>query len=92
MNRAASRCQLPTSDIGHTSSVGAAPFRPSARPCAETSDSSWMVLPRPMSSARMPPRPSSPRKDSQDSPRSWYGRSWPEKPAGVGIGRSRWSA
>ena len=45
-----------------------------------------------MSSARMPPRPSSPRKDSQDSPRCWYGRSSPEKPAGVGIGRSRWSA
>ena len=45
-----------------------------------------------MSSARMPPSPSSPRKDSQESPRSWYGRSWPEKPAGVAIGRSRRSA
>ena len=85
VNRAASRCQLPTSDIGHTSSVGCPPGWPA------TSDSSWMVLPRPMSSARMPPRPSSPRKDSQDSPRCWYGRSSPEKPAGVGIGRSRWS-
>ena len=83
------RLALPVADQRHR-----AHQQRGARPRAgrATSDSSWMVLPRPMSSARMPPRPSSPRKDSQDSPRCWYGRSSPEKPAGVGIGRSRWSA
>ena len=35
------------------------------------------VLPRPMSSARQPPRPRRSRKRSQPSPRRWYGRSSP---------------
>ena len=77
VKRAASRCQLPSTDTGHTTSVG--PSTGSARTVA----SSCAVLPNPMSSARQAPRPSRPRNDSQATPRSWYGRSWPSKPAGV---------
>ncbi|SCD87370.1 hypothetical protein GA0115252_122625 [Streptomyces sp. DfronAA-171] len=35
---------------------------------------SWTVLPRPMSSARQPPRPSEVIRASQSRPRSWYAR------------------
>src|SRR5258706_117761 len=54
-NRSVSRCQLPTSDIGQTSSValGRAPLSPSS-PSATMSASSWAVLPSPMSSALEP--------------------------------------
>ena len=40
------------------------------------------VLPRPMSSARQPPRPRRSRNRSQPRPRRWYGRSSPTNPAG----------
>ncbi len=85
-NLAASRCQLPTSDIGHTSSVGA------PGPSCTSSASVVIVLPRPMSSASTPPRPSPDRKLSQASPRSWYGRSVASRPGGVASGVSRRSA
>ena len=45
-----------------------------------------------MSSARIAPKPRSPRNASQARPRSWYGRSSPWKPSGVGSGASRRSA
>ena len=77
VKRAASRCQLPTSDIGQTSRLGGPPL------CSYASSaSSCTVLPRPMSSASTPPRPARCRKSSQARPRSWYGRSRPVERVG----------
>ena len=44
------------------------------------------VLPRPMSSARQPPRSAESRKPSQASASPWYDRSSPWKPSGAGAG------
>ena len=52
--RSSSAVQLYTSEAGHTTSVGlVSPASTRARICAII----WSVLPRPMSSAKMPPRP-----------------------------------
>ena len=62
--------QFPTTDVGHTrialrgSSGRAARWR-------RRKASSWMVLPRPMSSARQPPNPISHMAASQATPRCW---------------------
>ncbi len=55
-NRASSRSQVPSSEVGQTTSVGRGR---GARRC-RCSAMTWIVLPRPMSSARQPPNPSSP--------------------------------
>ena len=64
MKRAASFCQLPTTDVGQISSVGrlAAGRLPVALDQGQRLD----VLPRPMSSARHAPRPQRRRKASQE--------------------------
>ena len=49
---------------------------------------SWIVLPRPMSSARQPPRPSAHISASQATPRRWYGRSSPSSPSGSASSRA----
>ena len=67
--RPASACQLWTTDSGHTTRCGPGRSRRWASVVA--------VLPRPMSSARQPPRPRRSRKRSQARPRRWYGRSSP---------------
>jgi hypothetical protein len=49
-----------------------------SRPVAlarSSSASTWIVLPRPMSSARQAPRPSDESRCSQRTPACWYGRS-----------------
>ena len=94
VNRAASRCQFPTSDIGQISSGArrrTPPIRPVVGADAATA-SSWTVLPRPMSSASTPPSPERPRKSNQDRPLAWYGRSCPMNDVGGWIGASRRSA
>jgi len=92
VNRSASRCQFPTSDMGQTSSVGPVRGGAPGTPCAARSWSSnasvCTLLPSPMSSARMPPRPRSLRKDSQARPRSWYGRRSPRNEEGALTGVS----
>ena len=79
--RAASRSQLWTTDSGQTTRCGPGRSRRWASVVA--------VLPRPMSSARQPPRPRRSRKRSQARPRRWYGRSSPVKPAGSWPPRRR---
>ncbi len=64
-NFSISRCQLPNSDAGHTTSVG------SGRSRCRCSAIRVTVLPRPMSSARQPPRPSEVIRSSQARPRAW---------------------
>ena len=62
VNRAASCIQLKTSDRGTTTSDGGGRRRFLARPAARRASSrasTWTVLPRPMSSARQPPKPNS---------------------------------
>ena len=82
----ANRCDLPlpvaqqrrrADDQG-----GPAGLRSSCR--CRWSAMSWIVLPRPMSSARQPPRPSAHISASQATPRRWYGRSFASSPAGFG--------
>ncbi len=50
---------------------------------------SWIVLPRPMSSASTPPRPRSTISFIQARPRRWYGRSVASRPSGS---TSSWGA
>ena len=68
--RSSSRSQLPTTDIGQTSRVGRLS---SGAICRRWSRNAivWIVLPRPMSSARQPPSPSRASPAIQVSPRSW---------------------
>ncbi len=63
-NFSISRCQLPRRDAGHTTSVG------SGRSRCRCSAISVTVLPRPMSSARQPPRPREVIRSSQARPRA----------------------
>jgi hypothetical protein len=68
--RAASSFQLKTRERGTTTSAGGAPGsrrRQRDTRCAST----CTVLPRPMSSARQPPKPKSSRKRSQPRPSRW---------------------
>jgi len=68
--RAASAAQLASRDAGATSRLGAA--GPGAvRRKTSRSASTWIVLPRPMSSARHAPRPRLASRWSQASPARW---------------------
>ena len=78
--RLASRCQLPTTDVGATTRVGPS-SRSAARSCS-TAASTWTVLPSPMSSARQAPKPSRSRYASQEKPRTWYSRNSPANAPG----------
>ena len=71
VKRAISAFQLANSDAGSTRSDGFAPCWPFS---ADSSASTWIVLPRPMSSARQAPRPRLDRNRSQLTPVSWYVR------------------
>ena len=89
-NRAASRAQLPTTDVGATTRVGPR-FVPSASSTARR-ESSCSVLPSPMSSASTAPRLLRDMKYSQSTPRRWYSRRSAETVSGMstrsGAGRS----
>ncbi len=74
--RSISDAQLASSDAGATSRLGCRPA-PFWRFRTSSSASTWMVLPRPMSSARQAPRPSFASRYSQRTPTCWYGRSTP---------------
>ena len=82
--RAASCSQFQTSDFG-TTTIEGRPFR-CGRPASIAS--TWIVLPRPMSSARHPPNPNWRKKDSQPRPASWYGRSSPRNVRGACAART----
>ena len=69
--RAISDFQFASSDAGSTSSDGLPPPRFFS---ADSSASTWIVLPSPMSSARQAPSPRLDRNHSQLTPVSWYGR------------------
>ena len=63
-----SRSQLGSTDVGTTMRFG--PSCPWLTICW-MNDRVWMVLPRPISSARMPPNPYSLRKFRYETPCSW---------------------
>ena len=77
----------PTSGRPAASARADGASRPRRSRSASSSASSWTVLPSPMSSARQAPIPSRDRKNNQDRPRSWYGRSSPANPSGA-VNRS----
>ena len=68
-NRAASAAQLDTTLVGATIRKGGRPG--SASRARQMSARDWSVLPRPMSSARMPPSWCRHRKASQPNPSRW---------------------
>src|SRR5699024_1906024 len=76
-NRRASASQLGTTDEGATTRNGpGAPTPSAALSCAcAIRANAWMVLPNPMSSARIPPIRWRHSMASQFSPCCWYGRS-----------------
>ena len=79
--RWASRAQLPTTDVGATTRVG-----PVCSPRSFSTarrDSSWRVLPSPMSSASTAPMPLRDIQYSQSTPRRWYSRSSACTDAGI---------
>ena len=65
-NCSISATQLASNEAGATSRLGC--FSLFFRPCTSSSDSTWMVFPRPMSSARQAPSPSPPSKCSHCTP------------------------
>ena len=88
-NRATSAPHCLTTLIGQTTSVGPSTPGPTSSRSEASIAIAWTVLPRPMSSARIPPTPRSPSIRSQPWPRSWNGKSANSIEAGVGSGLKR---
>ena len=65
--------QLSTRLVGQTTMAGLPACSAWMRGSA-SQVSVWSVLPRPISSARMPPRRLASRKRSHETPSFWYGR------------------
>ena len=80
-NRSNSAAQLYTSDAGHTMRLG--PMLRALSRRLSRNAISCSVLPRPISSARMPPNSMSASVESQRNPSSWYGRSTPARESGT---------
>lgn len=78
-----SRNQLPITDLGHTTKCG--PLIPNVNFKYANSAIVWNVLPRPISSAKMPFTPRENKLSSQFTPSIWYYRSVPRIYEGVVV-------